>query len=115
MASERETLLLADIRRLESELSAARDALTEERFRDVPRLPIGRVVLVPRKLFGKVKWWPAQIAAVHLDYSAGTDPHGNPWENHAVSYSVYLQSADGDSFGGSSHGFYASEILDYPR
>jgi hypothetical protein len=105
----REDELRAEIHRLAGELHAAQEALTQEQFRDVPRLAAGTEVLVPRKLFGKARMWPAKIAGVHLRYTSGTDGRGEPWENKLVSYSVFLQQKDG-KYGGSTVGYYANEV-----
>lgn len=105
--------LKSEIDALNARLRAAKHELTDERFRDIPRYERGTVVLVPRKLFGKVKMWPARIVHVHLDYQAGTSAKGEEWEHHTVSYSVYLQQKDG-TFGGSSEGFYHKDVVLVP-
>jgi hypothetical protein len=105
--------LKAEIADLSGQLTALQDALLAERFKDVPRLAIGDIVLVPRKLFGKVKWWRAQIVYVYLEYSSGT-MDGRPWEKHLVSYSVCLQQKD-DTFGGDTQGYYAGEVQPVPE
>jgi hypothetical protein len=109
MTTAREQELLDEIRRLSAELKAAEEALTDERFKDVTHLPVGTEILVPRKLFGKIKWWPARVSYVHRSYYSGISATGEPWENKVISYSVYLQQPDGE-YGGSSVGFYAHEI-----
>jgi len=114
MPTTEEERLLAEISRLSEELKAAQEALTTERFKDVPRLERGTLVLVPRKLFGQTRLWPAKIGGVHLDYSSGRDANGVPWERHIVSYHVYLQQKDG-SYGGSSAGYYAREVQPAPH
>jgi hypothetical protein len=108
-----------EIERLETEIAtlarrmtAAEEALTAERFRDVPRYAEHDLVLVPRKLFGKTRLWPARIARVHLTYGAGVAPSGEPWEHKTVTYSVYLKQRDG-SFGGTSEGYHHADI--WPR
>lgn len=105
--------LKAEQAELEQRLKDIGAALLAERFKDIPRLATGTIVLVPRKLFGKVKWWRAQIVYVYLDYSSGI-MGGEPWEKHLVSYSVCLQQKDG-TFGGDTQGYYASEILPVPE
>lgn len=105
--------LQAEIADLSARLEQAQAALLAERFRDVPRLSEGDLVLVPRKLFGKTRLWPARIGRVHLSWNAGTDAHGIRWENRTVSYAVFLQQQDG-TYGGSSHGYYHSEVQPVP-
>lgn len=105
--------LKAEIEDLSGRLTALQAELLAERFKDIPRLATGTIVLVPRKLFGKVKWWPAKIVYVYLDYSSGI-MGGEPWEKHLVSYSVCLRQQDG-TFGGDTQGYYASEILPVPE
>jgi hypothetical protein len=109
MTTAREAELLAEIGRLGTELRAAQDALTEERFRDVPRLAEGTEVLVPRLLFGKRKMWPARIVHVHLSYSSGEMPDGTPWETKTVSYAVTLRDKSGE-YSSSTVGYYANEV-----
>lgn len=101
--------LQAEQAELRQHLDKVNAAILAERFKDVPRLAAGDLVLVPRTLFGKIKWWPAKISYVYLNYSSGEDAHGEPWENRQVSYSVYLRQKDG-TFGGSSEGYYASQV-----
>jgi hypothetical protein len=100
----------ARINELRGQLHDAEQELTAERFKDVFRYERGTVVLVPRLLFGQTRMWPARIEGVNLEYTSGHMRDGTPWENHHVSYSVYLQQKDGD-FGGSSQGFYHSEVI----
>jgi hypothetical protein len=109
MTTDREQELLDRIGRLGTELRAAQEALTEERFRDIPRLAEGTEVLVPRKLFGKTRPWPAKIVHVHLSYGSGINARGEPWEHKTVSYAVLLQQKDG-KYGGSTEGFYDTEV-----
>ena len=105
--------LEAEARQLRMRLDAASAALLAERFRDVPRYSSGQTIQVPRKLFGKIVWWPARIAVVHLDYSSGTSGNGESWEQHLVSYTVFLRQKDG-SFGGSSEGYYHEQVQQMP-
>jgi hypothetical protein len=109
MSTAREDELRAEVSRLRTELKAAEEALTQERFKDVPRLAVGTEVLVPRKLFGKTRPWPAKIVNVHLSYNSGETRDGEPWEHRTVSYGVFLRQADGE-YGGSSEGFYAKDV-----
>ena len=114
--------LEAEIDALRRRLGEAKDELLQERFADhPPKYKVGDVVLVPRKLFGQRKLWPAKISAVHLDYSSGiwtgrgTGSHqeaGEPWENWSISYSYYLQAKDG-SFSGVSNGASEHDIEGY--
>jgi hypothetical protein len=105
--------LQATIRDLRERLEQAESMLLAERFKGVPHYNRGDIVLVPRKLFGNVRWWPARIDGVHFRYSSGEDASGNPWERHSVSYSVFYRQADG-TFGGASQGYYHSEVQDAP-
>ena len=102
--------LQEEIRTLGERIAAAEQELAEERFKGIFRYERGTVVLVPRNLFGQARLWPARIEAVHLKYMAGSFRDGAPYENHHVSYSVFLQQKDG-SFGGSSEGFYHHEVM----
>lgn len=102
--------LTAEIDALQRRLKEAEAELLNERFADVPRrFAVGDVVLVPRMLFGKCKWWPAQVVGVHLRHNSGTYKTGEDWETKVVSYSVYYEDKDGN-YTGSSHGFYDNQI-----
>lgn len=98
-----------EIRTLSDRLRAAQAELLEEQCAGAPRYERGTVVLVPRMLFGSTRMWPARIEGVNLHYASGEDAKGVPWEKKTVSYSVYLKQKDG-SFGGSSAGYYHSEV-----
>jgi hypothetical protein len=106
--------LQAERTELQRRLAEIDAAILAERFRGVPRLSEGDLVLVPRKLFGQVRWWPAKISHVHLDYTSGTNAHGQRWESHRVSYGVYLRQKDG-AFGGSTNGYWAGEVQPIPQ
>lgn len=99
--------LLARVNEIDREILA-------EQFRGVERYSEGDIVLVPRQLFGKTRMWPGKIAGVHLTYNSGEMRDGKPWENKIVSYSVYLQQADG-TYGGSSKGYYHREVQKVPE
>jgi hypothetical protein len=117
--------LLAEAQRIKEErddaqrrLDAAEEAVLKERFKDFDQYHEGDIILVPRKLFGEKKWWPAQILAVRLNYSEGRyadtykpDPGGH-WENLSISYTVRLQAKDG-TFTGKNDGFYHNEVQPY--
>jgi hypothetical protein len=113
-AAATEDQLLAEIASLEDQLDRAHAALQAERFKDVPRYSKGDIILVPRKLFGKITPWAAQIATVHLDYSAGAVRGGKRWETRLVSYSVFLRRPDG-TFGGASEGYRHDEVRLAPQ
>lgn len=107
--------LQAEISTLEGRLAAARAELLNARFEGVPRYKRGTVVLVPRMLFGKRKWWPARIMAVHLHYGSGTDANGTPWETKVVSYSVEYQLADGSGFSDTTTSAWHKEVQLLPE
>lgn len=106
---ERIERLQAEVRAFTERIREAEAEITEIRFKDVPRYERGALVLVPRRLFGAIRPWPARIEFVHLDYSSGTNSEGVPWESRTVSYSVSLQGKDG-SFGGSTEGYYHDQV-----
>lgn len=94
---------------------AIEEAVLDERFRDWDLFAVGDIVLVPRKLFGKTKMWPAKISAVHREYREGhypdtyQDDPGGYWDSQIASYTVFYKQADG-SFGGSSNGVYHGNV-----
>jgi hypothetical protein len=77
----------------------ARAAVLAERFKGWERYNEGDIVLVPRKLFGKIKMWPAKIVDVNLHYSSGNYPKtyrdGEAWSHQTITYKVMLQK-DGE-------------------
>jgi hypothetical protein len=89
-------------------LDKADQAVLEERFRDVPRYARGDVILVKRKLFGRVQLWPARVESVNLRYGSGTFGSGEPWEYKIISYSVRHLLKDG-SWDPEDHGYEHSE------
>ena len=91
--------LQAEIAELGERLTQAKAELKAERFRDVPRIPEGTLVLVKRMLFGQFRWWPARIAYEHLSYDSGTIGD-KPYETKTVSYAVRHQLADGRGYSG---------------
>jgi hypothetical protein len=105
---------------LGSQLQEAQQALLVERFKDQPQFKRGDIILVPRKLFGEKKWWPAQILMVRLNYNEGhypdtfKDDPGGHWENLRVSYAVRLQAKDG-TFTGKNDGFGHEQVQAYPQ
>jgi hypothetical protein len=99
---------------IQDRLDEVEDALLEERFRGYDRYQEGDIILVPRKLFGDMKWWPAKIERVTLHYNEGTwGPHadepGKPWSNQAIWYRVFLQQKDG-KFTGTSKAFDHNQV-----
>lgn len=98
---------------LYKQVRAAEAELEQEQFKGVPRYERDTVVLVPRKLFGKVKAWPARIERVYFDHRSGTSRTGEDWEFKTVSYAVTLRQKDG-SFGGSTESFYHKEVVPLP-
>lgn len=106
----------------QARLDVAERAVLEERFRDEPRYAEGDIVLIPRKLFGQKKWWPAKIRWVQLRYTEGLNPNteifgdeaGQIWSHQEIVYTVFLQQKDG-SFGGTSSSFYHSEVQAAPE
>jgi len=111
--------LLAEATRLRGEFETAQQRLLEadqavlvERFKDDEKFAEGDIVLVPRKLFGERKMWPARIAQVFLRYNSGTYRDGQPWESKSISYRVYLQAKDG-TFSGAAKVFYHQDLEPY--
>lgn len=118
--------LIADRDRIQEEvneakarLHAAEGAVMMERFRDVERYKKGDVVLVPRKLFGEKRWWPARIEEVMLNFNEGwyaetyePDP-GGYWQTLGVTYRVILQEKDG-SYGRKHDSFRHSQVEPAP-
>lgn len=104
----------AEVARREAAEAKARlheveEAVLMERFKDIERFKEGDIVLVPRKLFGEHKMWPAKIREVQLNYNSGTHRTGDPWESMSVSYLVFLKQKDG-TFSGSSKGFFHQDV-----
>jgi hypothetical protein len=100
--------LQEEVKAAQARLDAADNAVLEERFKDDDRYQVGDIILVPRKLFGQIKWWPAKITAVRLDYNEGTyaeddrfDWSGQHWSHRNIWYTVTLQTKDGAFTGGS--------------
>ena len=94
-------------------LDKAEAALLAERFRDVPHFERGDYVLVRRKLFGRVQWWPARVHLAHLRYyPADTDRDGEP-EKHVVSYSVEHR-LPGGGWTGETVGYWDREVQAAP-
>jgi len=113
--------LIAEEDRLRTEWQIAKVRLDEaehatlvERFKDMEQFEEGDIVLVQRKLFGKIKWWPARIVGVHLTYHEGTTKDGRPWETKVIAYTVFLKQADGD-FGGTSDSYYHTQVQAVPE
>jgi hypothetical protein len=105
---------------IQDRLEKAENAVLEERFVGVDRYQQGDIVLVPRKLFGQIKQWPAKIAQVRLHYSEGTykdddryEWSGQQWSHQYITYTVFLQQKDG-TFGGTSAGFDHDKVQPMP-
>jgi hypothetical protein len=104
----------------QARLDEAEQAVLEERFKDYERFQVGDVILVPRKLFGERKWWPARVIDVRLNYNQGwygegyTPDPGGYWENLSVSYVVTLQAKDG-TFTGKNDGFSHHQVQASPE
>jgi hypothetical protein len=109
-----------ELKAVQARYQAVSQAVLEERFRDMPQFAKGDIILVPRKLFGRIRMWPAKVESVNLHFIEGNrgenyepDPGGH-WESKSVSYTVFLKHSDGE-FSGSSQGFYHSEVAPLPR
>jgi|SRR5215467_2409220 len=118
---ERLKAAAAEIRAVRDEvqrqLDEAERQLLEERFRDVPHFSRGDKVLVRRVVFGIVRWWPAEITLVRLNYREGTWPDtyakdpGGTFESLWVSYGAEYEQANGEKVNG---GFSANEVQARP-
>jgi hypothetical protein len=112
--------LIAEATRLRDEANAAvaraneaDQAVLVERFKDWPQYREGDIVLVPRKLFGERKMWPARVEQARLKYNTGTYGHGDragqPWETMSIAYTVTFKAADG-TFTGQREGYHHYDV-----
>jgi hypothetical protein len=116
---EEASKLRQESREAEKRLQEAEQAVLAERFKDWPQYKVGDVVLVPRKLFGEIKMWPAQIRYVKLNYEEGwyretykANPGGH-WESQRIYYTVVLQQKDG-KFTGTTDAFGHDQVMAVP-
>jgi hypothetical protein len=114
IAAARRAEFIAARERLEA---AERDVL-EARFKDDAKFSEGDMVLVPRKLFGKLEMVPARVADVHLKYSEGVYGHGpragEAWSTKSILYRVFHQRADG-TFATNSESYYHHDVQSMPE
>ena len=89
-------LALAELRRAEKVLAQAEQDLLEFRFRDWEHFEVGDHVMIPRKVFGKIKWWPAEVTGLDLHFSEGDYRDGDHWETQYIGYRVKYQQSNGE-------------------